>query len=363
MQKTALITNASGQDSIYLTQLLLSKNYKIHLLSRQQHHVNASFINTGGTDTDVSSNINGTDSCSHKVTSKNLKTHLGDLTDSMRISELIYQIKPDEIYNLGAQSHVGASFEIPLYTANVNALGALRILEAVRNLNLIATTRIYQASSCELLDNIPQSHQLLDFYPKSPYAISKLFAYWMIVNYREAYGLYACNGILFNHESPFRNESFVTRKISLGLARIKLGLQDMMLLGNLSAKRDWGHAKDYVEMQWLMLQQDSPDDYIIATGQQHSVKEFIDEAAKVLNMSLTWEGEGINAQALDQNGVCRIKVDPNYFRPIDHEGQIADISKARQKLNWESKTTFSDLVEEMVLTDLKRAEKELKDQK
>ena len=285
--------------------------------------------------------------------------HHGDLTDSTSLIRIIQHVQPDEIYNLAAQSHVAVSFDEPEYTANSDALGALRILEAIRILNLEDKTRFYQASTSELyglVQEVPQ-RETTPFYPRSPYAVAKLYAYWITVNYREAYGIYACNGILFNHESPVRGETFVTRKITRGLTRIKLGLQDTLYLGNLDAERDWGHAKDYVEMQWLMLQQDQPEDFVIATGVQHSVRDFVDSAARELGMPIIWRGEGI-----DEVGTCHgkdiVKVDPRYFRPTEVDMLLGDPSRARQKLGWTPKIGFAELVAEMVREDLKAAERD-----
>lgn len=344
--KVALITGITGQDGAYLADFLIKKNYNVHGIKRRSSHFNTQRI----------------DHLYHDPheNDKKLTLHYGDLTDSMSITRIIEKIQPDEIYNLGAQSHVAVSFENPEYTADVNALGALRIFEAVRILGLGERTRIYQASTSELyglVQSVPQSEKT-PFYPRSPYGVAKLFAYWITINYREAFNFYACNGILFNHESPLRGETFVTRKITRGLARIKLGLQDCLYIGNLEAKRDWGHARDYIEMQWLMLQQNEADDYVIATGEYHSVKEFVDIAAKELNLTLTWQGSGINAKAYDQTGICRVAVDPRYFRPAEVHELIGDPSKAHTKLGWQPKIKFSDLVKEMVAEDLKLAEKD-----
>ena len=286
--------------------------------------------------------------------------HHGDLTDSSNLIRLIQKIQPDEIYNLAAMSHVAVSFESPEYTADVDAIGPLRMLEAIRILGLEKKTRFYQASTSELYGLVQETPQKesTPFYPRSPYAVAKLYAYWITVNYREAYGLYACNGILFNHESPLRGENFVTRKITRALARIKLGLQERLYLGNLDAMRDWGHAKDYVEMQWLMLQQDQPDDFVIATGVQYSVRDFVNEAAKDLGIQLDWNGQGVNEKGYDVNGNCIVAVDPRYFRPTEVETLLGDASKAKRTLGWEPKITFQELVREMVREDLKSAERD-----
>src|SRR6185312_9966842 len=285
-----------------------------------------------------------------------------DMTDSNSVTSVIQKVKPDEIYNLAAQSHVGVSFEQPEYTANTGALGTLRLLEAIRTLGLEKTARFYQASSSELFgqaQEFPQTEKT-PFYPRSPYAVAKLYSYWITVNYREAYGIYACNGILFNHESPLRGETFVTRKITRALARIKLGVQDCLYLGNLDAKRDWGHAKDYVEMQWLMLQQETPEDFVIATGQQKSVREFVNIAAKELGMQVIWKGHGIDEKGYDEKGKCIVSVDPRYFRPAEVETLLGDATKAKIKLGWTPKISFMELVSEMVKTDYLLAEQELK---
>lgn len=286
--------------------------------------------------------------------------HHGDLTDSSNLIRIIQQTQPDEIYNLAAMSHVAVSFESPEYTADVDAIGPLRILEAIRILGLEKKTRFYQASTSEMYGLVQETPQkeTTPFYPRSPYAVAKLYAYWITVNYREAYGLYACNGILFNHESPLRGENFVTRKITRALARIKLGLQEHLYLGNLNALRDWGHAKDYVEMQWLMLQQEQPEDFVIATGVQYSVRDFVNIAAKELGIALQWEGEGLREKGFDDTGKCIVSIDPRYFRPTEVETLLGDPSKAKAKLGWEPKITFNELVKEMVREDLKSAERD-----
>ena len=282
------------------------------------------------------------------------------MTDSSSLIRIIQQVQPDEIYNLAAQSHVAVSFEEPEYTANSDALGVLRLLEAIRILGLEKKTRFYQASTSELyglVQEIPQK-ETTPFYPRSPYAVAKLYGYWIVVNYREAYGIYACNGILFNHESPIRGETFVTRKITRALARIHLGLQDCLWLGNLDARRDWGHARDYVEMQWLMLQQEKPEDFVIATGEQHSVREFVEAAAAELGMTIRWTGSGVEERGYDENGRCIVAVDPRYFRPTEVETLLGDASKAREKLGWQPRTRFAELVSEMVREDLSEAQRD-----
>lgn len=344
--KKALITGVTGQDGSYLASLLLEKGYEVHGIKRR-----ASLFNTD--------RIDHLYQDPHDE-SRRFILHYGDMTDSSSLVRIIQQVQPDEIYNLAAQSHVAVSFEEPEYTANSDALGALRILEAIRILKLEQKTRFYQASTSELyglVQEIPQ-RETTPFYPRSPYAVAKLYAYWITVNYREAYGIYACNGILFNHESPVRGETFVTRKITRALARIKLGLQDCLYLGNLDARRDWGHAKDYVEMQWLMLQQDEPEDFVIATGVQYSVREFVDAAAHEIGITVTWKGEGIEEKGYDQSGKCIVAVDPRYFRPTEVETLLGDPTKARVKLGWTPKITFQALVSEMMLEDMNTAERD-----
>ena len=346
MKKVALITGITGQDGAYLAEFLLEKDYEVHGIKRRTSLFNTDRI----------------DHLYHDPHEKDLRffLHHGDMTDSSSLIHIIQKIKPDEIYNLAAQSHVAVSFEEPEYTANSDALGALRILEAIRILGLETKTKYYQASTSELfgkVQEIPQK-ETTPFYPRSPYAAAKLYAYWITVNYREAYGMYACNGILFNHESPIRGETFVTRKITRALARIKLGLQDCLYLGNLDAKRDWGHAKDYVEMQWLMLQQDEPEDFVIATGVQYSVRDFVNAAAGELGMKIRWNGEGVNEKGFDDKGKRIVAVDPRYFRPTEVETLLGDPSKAKTKLGWVPKITFSELVAEMVREDLKTAERD-----
>jgi GDPmannose 4,6-dehydratase len=352
MKKKALITGVTGQDGSYLAEFLLEKGYEVHGLKRR-----ASSFNTERIDhlyQDPHQNKRG------------FILHYGDMTDSSSLIRIIQMVQPDEIYNLAAQSHVAVSFEEPEYTANSDALGTLRLLEAIKILGLEKKTRFYQASTSELFGKVQETPQkeTTPFYPRSPYAAAKIYAYWITVNYREAYGIYACNGILFNHESPVRGETFVTRKITRALARIKLGLQECLFLGNLNAKRDWGHAKDYVEMQWLMLQQDEPEDFVIASGEQYSVRDFVDAAANEIGMKMRWEGEG-----LDEVGVLEpcnlnleprtiVRVDPRYFRPTEVETLLGDATKAREKLGWTTKITFQELVAEMVREDLKAAERD-----
>ena len=345
--KKALITGVTGQDGAYLARFLLKKDYEVHGIKRC-----ASSFNTARVD--------------HLYRDPHEKDvrffmHYGDLTDSSNLIRIIQEIQPREIYNLAAQSHVKVSFETPEYTADTDALGTLRLLEAIRILKLEKKTRFYQASTSELFGKVlevPQT-ETTPFYPRSPYAVAKLYAYWITVNYREAYNMYACNGILFNHESPLRGETFVSRKITRALTRIKLGLQDCLYMGNLNARRDWGHAVDYVEMQWLMLQQDEPEDYVIATGEQHSVKEFIDIAVKELDIHLVWKGDGINEKGIDiKTGKTIVMVDPKYFRPTEVETLLGDASKAREKLGWKPRRSFIGMVSEMVAADLKEAEKD-----
>jgi GDPmannose 4,6-dehydratase len=345
--KTALITGITGQDGAYLAELLLSKGYAVHGIRRRSSLFNTDRI----------------DHLYHDPHDQgfNLTLHYGDLTDTSSLIRIVQQVQPDEIYNLAAQSHVGVSFEEPEYTANSDALGTLRILEAIRTLGLEKRTRFYQASTSELyglVQQIPQTEST-PFYPRSPYAVAKLYAYWITVNYREAYGIYACNGILFNHESPLRGETFVTRKITRALAKIKLGMQERLYLGNLNALRDWGHARDYVEMQWLMLQQDKPEDFVIATGMQHSVREFVELAAKEIDISIRWEGAGVNEKGFDvDSGKCIIEIDARYFRPTEVETLLGDPSKARNMLGWTPKTQFGELVREMIQEDLAMAKRD-----
>ena len=346
MGKIALITGITGQDGAYLAELLLDKGYEVHGIKRRTSMFNTQRIDHLYQDPHESG--------------RRLILHHGDLTDSSSLIRIIQQVQPDEIYNLAAQSHVAVSFEEPEYTANSDALGALRVLEAIRILGLEKKTRFYQASTSELyglVQEIPQ-RETTPFYPRSPYAVAKLYAYWITVNYREAYGMFACNGILFNHESPKRGETFVTRKITRALARIKLGLQDCLYLGNLNAKRDWGHARDYVEAQWLMLQQDQPEDFVIATGVQVSVRDFVNAAANELGLTLTWQGSGVDEKGVDETGAVRVAVDPRYFRPTEVETLLGDATKAREKLGWTPGTSLDELVKEMVHEDLQAAKRD-----
>lgn len=354
MMKKALITGITGQDGSYLAEFLLAKGYEVHGIKRR-----ASLFNT--------ERIDHIYEDPHSFHAK-LKLHYGDLTDTSNLIRILQEVQPDEVYNLGAQSHVAVSFESPEYTADVDAIGALRLLEGIRFLGMEKKTRFYQASTSELyglVQEIPQK-ETTPFYPRSPYAVAKLYAYWITVNYREAYGIYACNGILFNHESPRRGETFVTRKITRGLANIGQGLEKSLFMGNLDALRDWGHAKDYVEMQWLMLQQDKPEDFVIATGVQYTVREFIVKTAQELGVELAWEGTGVNevgrvaavrgdkAPALKLGDVV-VKVDPRYFRPAEVETLLGDPSKAKEKLGWVPQITLDEMVAEMVASDLDKA--------
>ena len=366
--KRALITGVTGQDGAYLAEFLLEKGYEVHGIKRRASSFNTDRIDHLYQDPHESD--------------RRFVLHYGDLTDSTNLIRVIQEVQPHEIYNLAAQSHVAVSFETPEYTANTDALGTLRLLEAIRILGLEDKTRFYQASSSELygkVKEVPQT-ETTPFYPRSPYGAAKLYAYWITVNYREAYGMFACNGILFNHESPVRGETFVSRKITRALARIKLGLQSRLYLGNLDAKRDWGHARDYVEMQWLMLQQDEPDDYVIATGVQHSVREFVDAAARELGMVLRWDGAGLDQKGIvksidhsvakTQSAVIKsespsvnegdviVSIDPRYFRPTEVDALLGDPAKAKQKLGWVPKVSFDQLIAEMVAEDLKTAEKD-----
>jgi GDPmannose 4,6-dehydratase len=345
-RKIALITGVTGQDGSYLAEFLLDKGYEVHGIKRRASSFNTERIDHIYEDP-------------HEK-GRRFILHYGDMTDATSLIHIVQQVQPDEIYNLAAQSHVAVSFEEPEYTANSDALGPLRILEAIRILGMTKKTRFYQASTSELyglVREMPQK-ETTPFYPRSPYAVAKLYAYWITVNYREAYGIYACNGILFNHESPRRGETFVTRKITRALARIKLGLQDCLHLGNLAAKRDWGHAKDYVEMQWLMMQQPQPDDYVIATGRQFSVREFVEIAAGEMGMTIHWEGEGTEEQGVDANGHAIVRVDPRYFRPTEVETLLGDPSKAHAKLGWKPRISFEEMVKEMVQEDLRNAERD-----
>ncbi len=344
--KKALITGITGQDGAYLAEFLMSKGYEVHGIKRR-----TSLFNTNRIDhlyQDPHENA------------PRLVLHYGDLTDASGLIQVVQKVRPDEIYNLAAQSHVKVSFEEPEYTANSDALGTLRLLEAIRITGMEKVTRFYQASTSELYGLVQESPQseTTPFYPRSPYAVAKLYAYWITVNYREAYGIYACNGILFNHESPTRGETFVTRKITRALARIKVGLQRRLFLGNMDALRDWGHARDYVEMQWLMLQQTTPKDYVIATGEQHSVREFVEVAARLLGMEITWQGSGAEEKGFDQNGNEVVAVDPRYYRPTEVESLLGNPTKAKTELGWEPRTKFAELVQEMVSADLELAEKD-----
>ena len=346
--KKALITGVTGQDGSYLAEFLLKKGYEVHGLKRRSSLFNTDRIDHLYQDPHVSN--------------RNFILHYGDMTDSSGLIRIVEEIQPDEIYNLAAQSHVAVSFEEPEYTANSDALGTLRLLEAIRISKLEQKTRFYQASTSELYGLVQESPQkeTTPFYPRSPYAVAKLYAYWITVNYREAYGIYACNGILFNHESPVRGETFVTRKITRALARIKLGLQECLFLGNLSAKRDWGHARDYIEMQWLMLQQEQPEDFVIATGIQYSVRDFVNAAAKELNLDIQWQGQGVEEVGYLNGNRDHIivKVDPRYFRPTEVETLLGDATKAKTKLGWVPTTTFDELVAEMVREDWKSAQRD-----
>ena len=361
MKKKALITGITGQDGAYLAEFLLKKGYEVHGIKRRTSMFNTDRIDHLYQDPHVEE--------------RNFILHHGDMTDSSSLVHIMAKVRPDELYNLAAQSHVAVSFEEPEYTADSDGLGTLRLLEAIRILGLENKTKFYQASTSELygkVQEVPQNEKT-PFYPRSPYAVAKLYSYWIVVNYREAYNIFACNGILFNHESPMRGETFVTRKITRALARIALGLQECTYLGNLSAKRDWGHARDYVEMQWLMLQQEKPDDYVIASGVQHSVREFVERAAAKLGITLCWEGDGVDEKgvvaSLDnktieaqkckvQEGQVIIRVDQRYFRPTEVESLLGDPSKAKQELGWEPRISFDELVQEMVLTDLEMAKRD-----
>jgi GDPmannose 4,6-dehydratase len=339
-QKTALITGITGQDGSYLAELLLDKGYIVHGLRRR-----SSSFNTGRID-HIYRDPHDKDA--------RLFLHYGDLADSSSLIRVIQQTQPDEIYNLAAQSHVAVSFEKPEYTANIDGVGTMRMLEAIRTLGLTKKTRFYQASTSELfgkVQEVPQTEKT-PFYPRSPYAVAKLYSFWAVVNYREAYDMHASNGILFNHESPRRGETFVTRKITMALARIKHGLQDCLYLGNMDSMRDWGHAKDYVEMMWLMLQKDQPQDYVISTGEQHSVREFVKIAAEIAGIELVWSGQGLEEKAVDSRGICRVAVDPRYYRAAEVETLLGDSTKAKQELGWVPKISFYQLVSDMMSSDL-----------
>ena len=344
-KKVALVTGITGQDGAYLAEFLLKKGYVVHGIKRRTSLINTQRIDHLYRDPHESD---------HRFV-----LHYGDMTDSSSLIRIIQQVQPDEIYNLAAQSHVAVSFEEPEYTANSDALGALRVLEAIRILGLEKKTRFYQASTSELyglVQEVPQK-ETTPFYPRSPYGVAKLYAYWITVNYRESYGMFACNGILFNHESPVRGETFVTRKITRALARIKLGLQGCLYLGNLSAKRDWGHARDFVEAMWKMLQLPKPEDFVIATGEQHSVREFVDLAAAELGMSVRWQGKGADERGYDAKGRVIVAVDPRYFRPAEVDSLLGDARKARKRLNWKPRTSFRKLVAEMAREDLREAKR------
>lgn len=355
MKKRALITGVTGQDGAYLAEFLLNKGYEVHGIKRR-----ASLFNTDRVD-HLYQDPHEED--------RRFILHYGDLTDPTNLIRIVQQVQPDEIYNLGAQSHVAVSFESPEYTANSDAMGTLRLLEAIRVLGLEKRTRFYQASTSELYGKVQEMPQreTTPFYPRSPYGVAKLYAYWITVNYRESYGMYACNGILFNHESPIRGETFVTRKITRALSRISLGLQDCLYLGNLDARRDWGHARDYVEMQWLMLQQSEPDDFVIATGEQHSVREFVDCAANELGIGIDWQGSGAEEKGRVASvpggsklevGQTIVGIDSRYFRPAEVETLLGDPTKAREKLGWTPRTSFDDLVREMVREDLQHVKRD-----
>ena len=355
LTKRALITGVTGQDGAYLAEFLLKKGYEVHGIKRRASSFNTDRIDHLYQDPHVEN--------------RDFILHYGDMTDSTNLIRVVQECQPDEIYNLAAQSHVAVSFETPEYTANTDAMGPLRLLEAIRLLNLTDKTRFYQASTSELYGQVQETPQTENtpFYPRSPYAVAKLYAYWIAVNYRQAYGMYACNGILFNHESPIRGETFVTRKITRALARIKTGLQEVVHLGNIDSKRDWGHAQDFIEAQWLILQQDEPDDYVIATGEQYSVRDFIENSVEHLGIKLAWEGTGLDevgrvAETANsegpQTGDVIIRIDPRYFRPTEVESLLGDASKAKKQLGWEPKISFSQLVEEMIKQDLEIAQRD-----
>jgi len=347
LSKTALITGITGQDGAYLAELLLQKGYEVHGVKRR-----ASLFNT--------ERIDHLYRDSHEA-DVHMRLHYGDMTDATNLVRIVQQVRPDEIYNLAAQSHVAVSFETPEYTANADAIGTLRLLEAIRLLGLEHKTRFYQASTSELYGKVAQvpQNEATPFYPRSPYGVAKLYAYWITVNYREGYGIYACNGILFNHESPIRGETFVSRKITRGLARIAAGLESCLYLGNLDARRDWGHARDYVLAQWLMLQQPQPDDYVVASGSQHSVREFVELAARELGQGIRWEGNGLDERGVDQaSGRVIVRIDPRYFRPTEVDSLLGDASKARARLGWAPTVSFAELVREMMAADLQHAERD-----
>jgi GDPmannose 4,6-dehydratase len=345
-RKVALITGITGQDGAYLAEFLLGKGYEVHGIKRRASSFNTQRIDHLYQDP-------------HEP-DRRLILHYGDMTDSSSLTRIVQQSQPDEIYNLAAQSHVAVSFEEPEYTADSDAIGALRLLEAIRILGMATKTRFYQASTSELYGKVTETPQkeTTPFYPRSPYGAAKLYAYWITVNYRESYGMFACNGILFNHESPIRGETFVSRKITRALARIKVGLQDCLYLGNLDARRDWGHAREYVEAQWLMLQQPEPEDFVIASGTQHSVRDFVNLAAQKLGMKLEWHGSGADEHALDEKAKRIVAVDPRYFRPAEVDTLLGDPSKAKARLGWSARTPFEALVEEMAREDLREAERD-----
>jgi len=344
--RKALITGVTGQDGSYLAELLLNKGYEVHGIKRRSSLLNTERVDHLYEDP--------------HVPDRRFFLHYGDMTDANNLVRVIQTVQPDEVYNLAAQSHVAVSFEQPEYTANTDALGTLRLLDAIRVLGMERKVRFYQASSSELYGLVRQTPQneSTPFYPRSPYGVAKLYAYWITVNYREAYGMYACNGILFNHESPVRGETFASRKITRALARIKMGLQDRLYLGNLEAKRDWGHARDYVEMQWLMLQQEQPEDFVIATGEHHTIRDFVELAAAELGISLYWRGAGIDEKGFNRDGDCIVALDPRYLRPAEVDTLLGDATKARVKLGWNPRVTFRELVREMAAADLALAERE-----
>ncbi len=347
-KKVALITGVTGQDGSYLADFLLSKGYVVHGIKRRTSLINTDRIDHIYQDPSIED--------------RNFILHHGDMTDSSSLTRILQETQPDEVYNLAAQSHVAVSFEEPEYTANSDGIGVLRLLEAIRFLGLEKKTRFYQASTSELFGLVQETPQkeTTPFYPRSPYACAKLYGYWITVNYREAYGMYACNGTLFNHESPRRGETFVTRKITRALSRIKLGTQKTLLLGNMDAKRDWGHAKDYVQMMWLMLQQEKPEDFVIATGEQYSVRDFVEICCKELNIKIRWEGSGIDEKGYDENNNCIVAVDKRYFRPAEVETLLGDATKAKEKLGWVPPTSFKNLVKDMIKSDMAEAQLEIK---
>ncbi|MGD0568038.1 MAG: GDP-mannose 4,6-dehydratase [Candidatus Sulfotelmatobacter sp.] len=349
--KKALITGITGQDGSYLAEFLLAKGYEVHGIKRRSSLLNTERVDHLYEDPHAQDLQGG---------ARRFFLHYGDMTDANSLLRVIEKVQPDELYNLAAQSHVAVSFEQPEYTANADALGTLRLLDAIRLLGLEKNVRFYQASSSELYGLVAETPQTerTPFHPRSPYGVAKLYAFWITVNYREAYGMYACNGILFNHESPVRGETFVTRKITRALARITLGLQDCLYLGNLEARRDWGHARDYVEMQWLMLQQNQPEDFVIATGEQHSIREFVEAAASELNVSLSWRGRGADERGYDAHGRCVVRIDPRYLRPAEVDSLVGHAAKARSQLGWRPRVKFRELVREMAMADLRAAERD-----